>query len=325
VSERHGTEGLIDIHAHFAPEWYIEAARAAGNVTPDGTPGWPSWTVDDHLRLMDDAGIERAVLSVSSPGAHFGDDAAAAVLARKINEFAAELCWERPDRFSFFAALPLPAIDAALAEADRATDELGAIGIAVQSNHQGIYLNDMMFDSLWKRLDARCATVFVHPTTPAGWERTALGLPRSMVEFLFDTTRSIMALALDGTLDRFPMMKLVIPHCGAALPALMDRIEMFQTAMLTAADYPAGSRQSISETLRRLWYDIAGTPMPHSAPLLASTLGTEHMLYGSDYCFAPPPVVAQQIASMDSFWNHELYGSWRQLTRANAEGLLGIS
>jgi 6-methylsalicylate decarboxylase len=123
---------MIDLHAHFLTESAVEAARAAGHTTPDGMPAGPTWSVDAHLALMDAVGIERAIVSLSSPGVHFGDDAAARALARETNAFAAGL----PDRFGHLAILPLPDVDGALAELPVAFDE-GAAGVVLLSNAAG--------------------------------------------------------------------------------------------------------------------------------------------------------------------------------------------
>jgi hypothetical protein len=68
---------LIDVYAHFLTEGYVNAARAAGHVRPDGVPGWPSCSAEEHLPLMDRWDVATAMLSISSPGTHFGDDVAA--------------------------------------------------------------------------------------------------------------------------------------------------------------------------------------------------------------------------------------------------------
>jgi hypothetical protein len=68
---------LVDVHAHFVTDDYMAAAIAAGHRRPDGMPGWPAWDADQNLKLMDQWGVGTAVLSVSSPGTYFGDDAAA--------------------------------------------------------------------------------------------------------------------------------------------------------------------------------------------------------------------------------------------------------
>jgi predicted TIM-barrel fold metal-dependent hydrolase len=158
--------GLVDVHAHFLTDHYVETAKAAGVTQPDGMPGWPNWTVDEHLQLMDEQNIAHAILSISSPGVHFGDDEAATALAREVNEYAAAVVHENPDRFSFFASVPLPAVDAAVDEAAYALDHLGARGVIVMSNSAGRYLGDPALDPLWDLLNTRRAVVFEHPTSP---------------------------------------------------------------------------------------------------------------------------------------------------------------
>jgi hypothetical protein len=64
---------LIDVHAHYLTDRYVDAAKAAGVIHPHGMPGWPTWTVDEHLALMGETRTGRAMLSISSPGVHFGD------------------------------------------------------------------------------------------------------------------------------------------------------------------------------------------------------------------------------------------------------------
>jgi len=309
---------LVDVHAHFVTPWYVEAALAAGHEHPDGMPGWPDWSVDDHLRLMDERGIDQAVLSISSPGVHFGDDAAAAGLARQVNDFAARVCADRPDRFRFFASLPLPALDESMSEMCRSLDELGAAGIVTETNIGGTYLSDPVFEPLFAELDRRGAILFVHPTSPPAHAQTALGLPRPMLEFLVETTRAMTGLLMDGTLERNPRVQVIASHCGAFLPLVVDRLKLFASAFGNGESDPP----AFEDTLRRLWYDMAGTPTPTHAETLISRVGSGRLLYGSDFCWTPPTVVARQIAALDADWNAERHGPWRELAAANADALL---
>ncbi len=167
-------------------------------------------------------------------------------------------------------------------------------------------------------MDAHGIDQSVHPTSPPGWERTALGAPRPMMEFLFDTTRTAASLLVAGTPSRYPSLQLILTHCGAFLPLLADRLKLFAAAIGTGGDTAL-----IDDGLGRLWYDLAGTPMPRHAESLIAMAGTEHLLYGSDYCWTPPPAVAAQIASLDQGWRLDLHGSWRELVAANAATLLG--
>ncbi|WP_062431475.1 amidohydrolase family protein [Herbidospora daliensis] len=301
---------LIDVHAHFVTGDYVAAASEAGHVTPDGMPRWPAWTPDGHLNLMDVNGIRKSFLSVSSPGTHFGDDVAARKLSRQVNDYAADLVHRHPDRFGHFASLPLPDVEGALAEAVHALDELGSDGVALMSNAHGRYLGDAAYEPLWEELDRRRAVVFVHPTSPVNHEQVALGRPRPMLEFIFDTTRTVSDLVFSGVLARHPGIRWIFTHGGGALPLLSDRMELFRTAFFGGSpDDP-----SVLDQVGRLWFDIAGTPFPRQVPALEKAVGADQILYGSDYCFTPPPAVAAQVASVDA--------AWRALTTANARRLL---
>jgi 6-methylsalicylate decarboxylase len=313
-----GRPSLIDVHAHFVTGDYVGAARAAGVDHPDGMPGWPSWSAEEHLRLMDTWGISRSVLSVSSPGTHFGDDRAARALTRQVNEFGAKTVRDHPDRFGHFASLPLPDVEGALAALAYALDELGSDGVVITTNAGGVYLGDARFAPVYEELDRRRAIVFVHPTSPPCAEQISLGRPRPMLEFIFDSTRTVSDLIFTGTLRRYPGIDWVFTHGGGTLPLLAARLEVFRATMYShGPDEP-----SVPEQIASLWFDIAGTPFPHQVPTLAAAFGTERLLYGSDYCWTPVAAVGQQVASVDAA-DQPPGESWRALTTRNAERLLG--
>ncbi|MFD0635865.1 amidohydrolase family protein [Catenulispora yoronensis] len=246
------------------------------------------------------------------PGIHFGDDKAARALAREVNEFGAGTARARPDRFGHLASLPLPDVDGAIAEACHALDELGSDGVTIETNAEGRYPGDPEFAPLWQELNERAAVVFVHPTSPPGHEAVSLGLPRPMMEFLFDSARAAADLLFSGFLDRYPDIQWVFTHGGGALPLLADRIELFRSAFGLAS-----GGATATEQLRRLWYDLAGTPFPHQTPALVAAFGSEHVLYGSDFCWTPAPVVGPQIASLRDAEQPD-GGTWHGLTTRNA-------
>ncbi|MDJ0396407.1 amidohydrolase family protein [Rhodococcus sp. G-MC3] len=307
---------LTDVHAHFVTDHYVRAASHAGHAHPDGMPAWPTWNAEEHLALMDSANITRSILSISSPGVHFGDNATARALAREVNDYAAELTTAQPNRFGQFAALPLPDVDGAIIEATYALDELGADGVTFLSNAHGMYLGNPRLEPLLAELDRRHATVFVHPTSPPNWEAVALGRPRPLMEFLFDTARTVTGLVLSDHLDRFPTINWIFTHGGGVIPLLADRIELFQTA------FAGGQPGDIATLLSRLAYDSAGTPFPIQLPTLAHIVGTNRILYGSDYCFTPPAAVKAQIAAIDMAPAPSDEGTWRQVMADNSERLL---
>ncbi|POX64417.1 amidohydrolase [Streptomyces sp. Ru62] len=310
-------EQLVDVHAHFVTPDYVEAAKAAGHLLPDGMRGYPTWSAAGHLDLMDAHGIRTSVLSVSSPGTHFGDDRAARLLSRRVNEFAADVLRAHPGRFGHFASLPLPDVDGARAEAAHALDVLGSHGVAVETNHAGAYLGNARFEPLWRDLDERGAVVFVHPTSPPCHEAVALDRPRPMLEFLFDSTRAVSDLVFSGVLRRYPRIQWVFTHGGGALPLLADRMELFRTVF----GFGDQDGPTVQEQLRGLWFDMAGSPFPHQIPVLTTTFGHDRLLYGSDYCWTPAAGAVAQIASVDAA-EQPAGGTWRALTTRNAARLL---
>jgi predicted TIM-barrel fold metal-dependent hydrolase len=312
---------LVDVHAHFVTDGYVAAARAAGHGQPDGMPGWPGWDAAAHLALMDEWGVGTAMLSVSSPGVHFGDDRAARELARAVNDFGAGAAADHPGRFGHFASLPLPDVDGALAEAARALDELGSAGLAALTSAGGVYLGDPRFEPLWAELDRRAAVVFIHPTSPPCSAAVALGRPRPMLEFIFDTARAVSDLVFAGVLARYPGIEWIVPHGGGALPLLAERMELFRIG-LAASGAGEGGAGPVPEQLRRLWFDLAGTPFPHQVPALAGAFGVGRVLYGSDYCWTPAAAAGAQVAAIDAAPQPD-GTTWRALTTANAVRLFG--
>ena len=307
--------GLVDVHAHFLTESYVQQATAAGHGHPDGMAGWPEWSPAEHLDLMERNGIAKAMLSMSSPGVHFGDDAAARLLAREVNEYAAKVSRDHPGRFGSFAAVPLPDVDGSLEEIAYAFDELDADGVALMTNAHGIYLGDERLEPVFAELSRRNAVVFLHPTSPPAWEQTSLGRPRAMLEYIFDTARTVTDLLLAGVLVRHPGLQVIVPHGGGALPVLADRIDEF--ARLFVGTPEPGS--DVIEQLRQLHYDVAGTAFPRQVPALLELVDADRLLFGSDYCWTPPPAAGAHLAAIDAAAGPAPGTSWRALTTANAE------
>lgn len=310
--------GLTDVHAHFTTDSYVAHAKAAGHRRADDMPEsfWPQWTVAGQLGLMDEAGITTALLSISSPGVHFGDDRAARSLAREVNESAAEVVRRRPDRFGFFATLPLPDIDGSLREITYAFDELGASGVILLTNHAGRYLGHPQLEPVLAELDRRAAVVLVHPTSCVGHENLSCGRPRPMIEFLFDTARSVMDLILSGGVDRCPHLRIIVPHVGGVLPLLADRVERFRSIGSESED-----RRSVRSALAGFYYDLAGDPSPSQLDALRTVSSPDRLLYGSDCAWTRDEQVLRAISTLDA--TDVGHGeTWRQLTTRNAKRLL---
>jgi len=132
----------IDVHADYLPHSYRAALLAAGHDRPDGFPQLPAWSVQEHVDAMDRLGIATSLVSISSPGVYFGDERAARDLAREMNDVGQRAVVDHPGRFGLFASLPLPDVDAAMAEIAYCCDRLDADGFALLTNVGGTYLGD---------------------------------------------------------------------------------------------------------------------------------------------------------------------------------------
>ncbi len=269
-------EGRIDTHHHIVPPSY-ERTLAKHRASTGGR-ALPHWSAEADLALMDSAGIGTAILSVSMPGVHFGDDREARYLARQFNEFTAEVVKSRPNRFGFFATLTLPDIDGALAEAAYALDVLGADGIILLANAGGTYLGDPAFDPLFDELNRRQAVIFVHPTTLPGLEPIE-GIPTYAADFMLDTTRAAINLARTKTLQRCPGVKIILSHAGGFLPYVAYRV--------SASASPTGDVATGLAELQRFYFDTALSASPSALPGLLAFAHSGHVTYGSDWPYAP--------------------------------------
>jgi predicted TIM-barrel fold metal-dependent hydrolase len=271
----------IDTHHHIVPPAYAQWLRSRG-LEAGGLP-IPEWSPEASLALMDERGVETAILSVSTPGVHLGDDAEARARAREVNETAARVAHDHPSRFGFFATLTLPDVDGALAELAYAFDTLRADGVVLLANSRGIYLGDPRFDPLFDELDRRRAVVFVHPSILRGVEPLP-GVPPFVADFLLDTTRAAIGLARSGTLDRHPELKVILAHAGGFVPYAAYRIAI--------AASEAGNPLEGMARLKKFYFDTALSGSPTALPSLLAFAAPDHVLFGSDFPYAPPLAVA---------------------------------
>ena len=217
----------IDTHCHLFTDAYRTHLASHGITHPDGVP-MPEWDVGRQLDAMDGNGITHSILSISSPPINFGDNAEAGRVARVVNEETAAIVSEHRSRLSFMASLPVPDVDGAIIEAEHALDSLEAVGITLPTNALGIYLGNPTLDPLMAVLDARQAIVSIHPTepsaVPAGVNE---GLPTPTLEFFFDTSRTVINMMLKNLFGRYPAIRWIIPHAGAVIPILADRLHYY--------------------------------------------------------------------------------------------------
>lgn len=289
--------GIMDAHCHFLTRDYVDALKKHERLMEDGFP-LPSWSREEQLSYMEATGITHAVLSISSPHPYFGDDGEAAELARSINEQAARMKRDDPERFSFAACLPLPNGSLAAKEAAYAMDVLGACAVKVPSQADGVYLGDEQYTPLMEELEHRAAVMILHPTKPPavpGGCFTSGPLP--LLEFLADTTRAVINLIATGTLKRYPHVRVVVPHCGSFLPNLIDRLAGITKVL---AQKGAGQPVDVKESMESLYFDLAGDIYPRGLAIARSLLDDSHLLFGGDFPYTPAERVAAKVRSMQA-------------------------
>ncbi|HEX3405635.1 MAG TPA: amidohydrolase family protein [Caulobacteraceae bacterium] len=269
---------VIDVHHHILPDFFFRETNDAHN--PVGGIAPPPWDADLMLSFMDEAGIDAAVTSISTPGVHVGDDARARSLARRCNELSAELMRAHPTRLGGFAALPLPDVDGALEELAYALDVLKLDGVVLFSNSNGVYLGDASFESVFEELERRGTVVFVHPTASPDPAAHHLGLPDSLIDFTADTTRAIAEMHYSNRFARTPNVKYIFAHAGGTAPYLAGRWGIVDEMNVI----PGGeARGPVADTLRRLYWDTALSYGDPVLRMLRDVVGLDRVLFGSDF------------------------------------------
>jgi predicted TIM-barrel fold metal-dependent hydrolase len=313
--------GRIDVHSHFLPAPYQLALQKAGLIRVDGGIPLPQWSATAHLQMMDDARIGTSILSISSPGLHFLDAHEAAAVARDVNIAGAELVAAHPERFGLFAVLPLQDVKASLDEIAFAFDVLKVDGIGLETNSRGIYLGDPRYGPIFDELDRRGALVFLHPTSPECLEHIGMGFPGPLIEFPFDTARSVVSLVFSGVLRHRRNIRLILSHGGGALPILLSRIAAIsQVPFITPR--PAGGAEEVIDEVRRMYFDLALSATNLSFNALLELTDIEHILFGSDYPFATPEAIAANTSGFDKIANSLPVNQREMIEYENAMTLL---
>jgi predicted TIM-barrel fold metal-dependent hydrolase len=278
----------IDLHFHLIPKFYSDAVYAAGTGPQIGR--YPDWSPERALDLMDSHAIEVALTSLAQPGVQFGDRAASLTLARRCNEYAAELNTRWPKRFGGFAVLPLWDIGEAIAETAHALDVLKLQGVCLFASYGERFLGDAWFDPLMDELNRRDAVVFVHPALHPSSRNLALPWPGFMMEYLFDTTRAAVNLAFSGAIEKFPRIRFILAHAGGLMPYFAWRLSV---APIIDARLAQISPEEIFARLGTFWYDTALSSAPPTMACLAGVARPQQIVFGTDWPFANAAVLAE--------------------------------
>ena len=265
----------VDVHHHMMPPFYMDLRRADPNAGP-----MPTWSPAKSLDDMEKNGVTTALLSLAVSGVSFDAGEGGRSLARKSNDYGAELVKDHPASFGLLAALPMPDPKGSLAELEYAMDTLHADGIALLSSYGDKWLGDATYTPVFEELNRRKAVVFVHPNVPNCCARLLAHVPDSSIEFLFDTTRTIESLLVSGTFSKFPNVRFIFSHGGGTMPMLANRIDRTFPKDL-ASQTPNG----VLYELKRQYYDIASASNSVSLTALLGVVPSSQVLFGSDFPF----------------------------------------
>jgi predicted TIM-barrel fold metal-dependent hydrolase len=298
----------IDVHHHFyAPDYLAVMGDMAQR------PVVRDWSIARSLEEMDQNGIAAAVLSLSPPGLHHLGPEATRRLARIVNEHAATMRTTHPSRYGHFASVPMPDVDGTLAEIGYALDTLKADGIQLMTSYGERYPGHADFAPVMAELNRRNALVFVHPLAPICCAPSLHWIPPSLFEFTQDTNRCVFSLLFSGTLARFPDIRFIFCHSGAAVPVLAGRAAVMGLGRQFAAAMPNG----IDHELRKLHYDVALQANRPALAALFTYVPIAQVLLGSDYPFGTS---ADGVRGLEEYGLQP--GDLEAICRGNAERLL---
>ncbi len=324
---------VIDFHNHFYPPEYLEAIQSGPSnirVTFDADgnplvhyPGDYNILVPGHRDIahragvLKRAGVDKQILSLTTPGTHVESKTRAVELARLVNDAFAGIVRERGDQFAALATLPMNAPEASAAELERAFDKLGFKGVMVFSNINGVPLSDECYRPLYESANRRKAVIYIHPSSPVGVEAMTDYWLTPLLGFTFDTTLAAAKLVFSGVVEQFPDIRWVLCHLGGAIPYLAERLDR---GFFAFQECRKNIKKPPSEYLKQFYYDTVNFD-PAALKLAISFAGTDHVVAGSDY----PHQIGSLKQMLDSLDRLEIPEAGRSAIRfGNAARLLNL-
>jgi 2,3-dihydroxybenzoate decarboxylase len=309
-------EGTID-DPGFVVLWRrLGARRRLSERLADIGPG--------RIADMDASGIDRQILSLTSPGVQVFDAPTAASLAASTNDQVAEAVRTHPTRFSALAAVAPQDPRGAAREAERAIGRLGLKGLIINSHTRGEFLDDPKFWEIFEAAEALDVPIYLHPQAPPPQMSAPYverGLEGALWGFAAETGLHLLAILRSGALDRFPRLRIVVGHLGEALPFWLYRLDyMNRTARSSIRSGADRLQRTLSEYMKsNVFVTTSGMPWAPAIAFVQSVLGAERVLYAMDYPyqFEPDEVAATDAVPMSD-------EDRRKLFQTNAERVFGL-
>ncbi|MFE3492899.1 amidohydrolase family protein [Streptomyces sp. NPDC059175] len=288
----------IDVHAHLWSEDYLRLLESYGRedtATQRGLGAGDSPAeLDARFAMNDAAGIDHQVLSVSPQSPYFPAEQEALAAARLANDHYAAVVRDHPERFSAFATLPLPHLDASLGEMARALDDLRMAGVGVTTSVLGRSLGDPFFWPLFEELNLRAACLSIHPAgRDAGSPLIARNRMRWMVGAPMEDTICAMHLILEGVPNRFPRVRIVHSHLGGALPMLLPRAD--EHVRWEAPDVD----MMPTHAARFMYYDTVAHGHAPALRAAADSYGVDRLVLGTDFPYQTGAALRRAVVSIE--------------------------
>jgi aminocarboxymuconate-semialdehyde decarboxylase len=292
------TSPVIDVHTHMLSDAWVAQLAAHGapryamkevrgglkaihlDGAPFMTPVPGMFDYDARIRMMDNAGIDVSIISLTCPNVFWGGEEVSTRVAAMMNDTFRDAQSRYAGRIHWFATLPWQYPAKAVTELKRAHG-MGAVGVMVLANIDGKHLTDAEFAPVWQAIDDLALPVLIHPTAPPGV--AAMDMVRfqltASIGFTFDTSLAVARLIYDGFLDRYPNLKIIASHGGGAIPFLIGRLDQ------CFHNIPACQEKIAlepSDYLRRIYVDSV-VFRQDVLEMCVRQVGSMNVLYGSDY------------------------------------------
>jgi len=275
----------VDVHAHcYVPEALALLGAEANSVLPPVKGVKEHFiVVSERLKAMDDMRVDMEILSIN-PYWYRRERGITERITRLQNEKLAELCAINPQRLGAFATLPMQYPDAAVRELEYAITKLKLKGAAIGGSVSGTDFSDPQFHPVLAKAEELGAVLFIHPqSTPElakrfkgnGWVSNVIGNP-------LDTTIALQRLIYDGTLDKFPNLKIVAAHGGGYLPSYAERMNHSCFVSPKNCDPNVVLKKKPTEYLNQIYFD-ALVFTPEALRHLVAQVGASQVVVGSDH------------------------------------------
>lgn len=277
-----------------------------------------------RLHDMDVTGIDRQVIALTAPGVQILQRDEAVAIATLANDRLAEAIRNHPDRFNGMTAIAPQDPQRAAQEIERGKS-LGMSAVVINSHTHGEYLDDPKFWPIFEAAEAVGHAIYIHPQTPSRRMIGPLleaGLDSAIYGFAVETGMHLLRIIVRGVFDRFPNLRIIVGHCGEALPFWLFRMDYMHAASVRAGRYANMQplQKKVSDYLREnVYVTTSGMAWEPAISFCQKVLGVDRVLYAMDY---PYQYEADEVRTSDELPLSA--ADKKKFFQGNAEAVFGL-